>query len=536
MRGTSFLYFAESASIHYGAITGGMGMRFVLFLLIAAGVCLVASSSGQAATVGPETQLGSLSIFPDPMVRATDSGAEVIWQRGDEDIASFVSTDFGQTFVEQDVSGRIPPYDPDDSGFGYREFVAGDNVYQAWEDDIDTGLLQANIFFRSSSDGGQTWGDPQLIVTGARRNTWHFKLSGDHIYFAYFLDGEFGLHGRDSHDGGATFEDAEVLEEELDGVFIEEIAVLPNGRAVVLIVSEQRVRTYAFPASGFQGTPDMNTLDTPNPDINVFRTGGDLYQAPTGELVATWLWGDPQDELWEQFSSASTDGEDWSTPRLLAETTDSSSADVALGADTSYLVLIEHSNSGSDASILKSSNHGETWSKIGDEFEPEGYVQAVWLDGDDVISAWVLKDGDVATLQFVRVDPDGNRTVSNSDPIPQPISVPNNLRIVPASQLAFTTGESIPAPALGYVYWLSDELYIAPIVRTGNVDCDGVLGPGDVSGILRKVAGASEPGCVSAGDLNCDEEYTGMDALLMLYFLGSLAPPAEVEGCPAPGT
>jgi len=82
----------------------------------------------------------------------------------------------------------------------------------------------------------------------------------------------------------------------------------------------------------------------------------------------------------------------------------------------------------------------------------------------------------------------------------------------------------------------SHGLDLIPVleVKRGDIDCDGSVGAGDVTGLLRHAAGLNPSLCLSvSGDVNCSGGPRPDDALLVLLYFAET--PLAVANCPAVG-
>jgi hypothetical protein len=136
----------------------------------------------------------------------------MVWQdnmfghnRMNYDILLKTSTDGGQTFGEVvNLSNN--------SGFSEHPQIAvnGTNVYIVWADNTS---LNRDIYFISSTDGGQTFGEVvNLSNNTADSYNQEISVSGDNVYITWldsqkYLQGDNKISFISSNDGGRTFGD-----------------------------------------------------------------------------------------------------------------------------------------------------------------------------------------------------------------------------------------------------------------------------------------------------------------------------------------
>ena len=147
-----------------------------------------------------------------PQTESSQNKVYVVWQdnlfgdnRINYDILLKSSTDGGQTFG--DVINLS-----NNSGFSEHPQIAinGNNVYIVWADNTS---LNRDIYFISSTDGGQTFGDViNLSNNTADSYNQEISVSGDNVYVVWqdaqkFTQGNSSVSFISSNDGGSTFGD-----------------------------------------------------------------------------------------------------------------------------------------------------------------------------------------------------------------------------------------------------------------------------------------------------------------------------------------
>jgi peroxiredoxin len=147
-----------------------------------------------------------------PQTDSVGNNVYMVWQdnlfghnRMNYDILLKTSTDGGQTFGEVvNLSNN--------SGFSEHPQIAvnGTNVYIVWADNTS---LNRDIYFISSNDGGQTFGEVvNLSNNTADSYNQEISVSGDNVYVTWldsqkYLQGDNKISFISSNDGGQTFGD-----------------------------------------------------------------------------------------------------------------------------------------------------------------------------------------------------------------------------------------------------------------------------------------------------------------------------------------
>ena len=147
-----------------------------------------------------------------PQTESAGNNVYMVWQdnmfghnRMNYDILLKTSTDGGQTFG--DVINLS-----NNSGFSEHPQIAVNdmNIYIVWADNTS---LNRDIYFISSNDGGQTFGDViNLSNNTADSYNQEISVSGDNVYITWldsqkYLQGDNKISLISSNDGGQTFGD-----------------------------------------------------------------------------------------------------------------------------------------------------------------------------------------------------------------------------------------------------------------------------------------------------------------------------------------
>ncbi|MDE2591203.1 MAG: exo-alpha-sialidase, partial [Patescibacteria group bacterium] len=191
------------------------------------GKILFAKSNDDAATFGNVTYFDNNGQEGYPDVLANGSNVYLFWQtdyNNTKNIMFAHSTDGGNTFEKPvNLSNNNSP---SDNYYLYEQIASsGNNVYVTWE---QRNLGNSEIFFRMSSNNGETFGDkinlseePDSVIKNETNSTWvnfdrpQMVTSGNNVYIAWINNYEENnnIFFRTSHDGGKTFENAVILRE-----------------------------------------------------------------------------------------------------------------------------------------------------------------------------------------------------------------------------------------------------------------------------------------------------------------------------------
>lgn len=191
------------------------------------GKILFAKSNDDAATFGNVTYFDNNGQEGYPDVLANGSNVYLFWQtdyNNTKNIMFTHSTDGGNTFEKPvNISNNNSP---SDNYYLYEQIASsGNNVYVTWE---QRNLGNSEIFFRMSSNNGETFGDIinlseelDSVIKNEANSTWvnfdrpQMVTSGNNVYVAWINNYEENnnIFFRTSHDGGKTFENAIILRE-----------------------------------------------------------------------------------------------------------------------------------------------------------------------------------------------------------------------------------------------------------------------------------------------------------------------------------
>ena len=183
------------------------------------------ASNDGGQTFGQIQNLSSNAGTSDsPKITAYEQNVYVVWEDetlGNEPEIFFrASTDGGQTFGDiQNLSNN--------DGFSINPRIAtfGQNVYVIWQDNT---LGNSEIFFRSSTNNGQTFGSEENLSTNnASSERPDIGVSGQNVYVVWTNDPETNseIFFRASTNGGQTFGDIQNISMTLGNSILPGIAV-----------------------------------------------------------------------------------------------------------------------------------------------------------------------------------------------------------------------------------------------------------------------------------------------------------------------
>jgi hypothetical protein len=175
------------------------------------------STDGGVSFGGTVNLSNTTGTSVSPAMAVSENNVYVVWMDhslGNFDILFRRSTDggvsFGGTVNLSNTSQRSDK--PDVAAFG--DIFLGQSVCVVWSEDTPPGVINSEILYRKSTDGGASFGGPvNLSNTGGRsRNpaviTSMVNLPQQDMYVVWTEDtpgGYSGIHYRKSTDGGASF-------------------------------------------------------------------------------------------------------------------------------------------------------------------------------------------------------------------------------------------------------------------------------------------------------------------------------------------
>jgi len=501
--------------------------KIVVLGLMAAALGVAALPPGGAAAkqfmvlTDLSQESSHLGSVYDPLV-VNGSEVQVLWQQDSGDLRTRDSSDGGQTFGEpQDTTQYWSNYFPGALGDS-REARVGENIYQSWFT-----FGGGGTFFRRSDDGGQTWKAPVTLSNFSFALPPSTSANGDHVFVAWDDAGE--LKAAASLDGGKTLQAAADLGQR-DGAF--QALALPNGGVTVLEANlDGSITLQTFPDGDFTATPVVETMHVGE---SAYPPQARLVLTPSGSEILLWTWAkDDQSATTETigYAYSNDNGLNWSSPEILDHVDNFESIAFAAG-DNSWLFAWRHDATGSD---------------------PEVEADVLYDSGTEDSGLLALQSGRSSLLQVAATGDEG--FVSWTAFSPQSKSL--TLAVLPRGETPSVATAAVPAwsqpgamvaagseagAAVDVVYFGRDpdtqatRLYFTRVAITGSTDCSGTIGAADVLSALRTAAGAGGDGaCAGAADVNCDGAVTGADALLIAEHVAGL--PEDVPaGCSAIGT
>ncbi|MBA2267130.1 MAG: exo-alpha-sialidase [Nitrosopumilus sp.] len=151
---------------------------------------LLKTSTDGGQTFGDVINLSNNSGFSEhPQIAVNGSNVYIIWADNtslNRDIYFVSSTDGGQTFGDVvNLSNNAA------DSYNHEISVSGSNVYVTWLDSQKYVKDDGHISFVSSKDGGQTFGDVINLANNAGKSSFP-KISsfGDNVYLAWNIDRE----------------------------------------------------------------------------------------------------------------------------------------------------------------------------------------------------------------------------------------------------------------------------------------------------------------------------------------------------------
>jgi hypothetical protein len=278
----------------------------------------IAKSTDGGETFGEPLNISNNEgVSLSPQIAVYGDNVYVVWQDGTDTPGSreiFIakSTDGSETFTTpENISNNI--------GFSLLPQIAvyGDNVYVVWNDDTD-GFDE--IFIAKSTDGGETFGEPENISQeNSNNSSFAYQpsliVNGENVYVIWHEDplGKRTIFIAKSTDGGETFGEPLNISDRFDfssksaitvegyNVFVAWIVDIPNNNDVFVAKSTDGGETFGEPLNisdnnGFSNYP--NTVTTPQFEPSLIVNGENVYVA--------WTDGTPGN--FEILLAKSTDG------------------------------------------------------------------------------------------------------------------------------------------------------------------------------------------------------------------------------------
>ena len=234
-----------------------------------------------------------------------------------------------------------------------------DTLYVAWEDEGDD-----NIYFSSSTDGGQTWQAARLLVddTGS---SYHPTLAIGADGTLYLAWGDYrrpsGIYFAKSTDGGMTWSARQKVNDSTDSFGWEPtLAVGSDGTLYLAWRSSGIFFTYST-----DGGQNWSASQKVNDDADSGSQFGPVIAAgPAGTVYLTWQDGrNGNSDIY--FARSTNNGESFHANQKINDDTGSSDQYGAnLVADENgavYIAWTDRRNGSFDIYLAHSSNAGEDW-------------------------------------------------------------------------------------------------------------------------------------------------------------------------------
>ncbi len=204
----------------------------------------------------------------------------------------------------------------------------GDTAYVAWEDDRDSNVADANIYFAKSEGGSQSWSANTLVGgtdLGANENLEpRLAVAGDEVHIVWHSDanGAFDIYTTSSADRGASFSDPLRIDSDTPGTaWSSNATIATDGLGRVYVTWEDRrigVGDIYVAASSNSGVTFGN-------DARLDSGVGDSYRpeiaAANGEAYVAW-YDERDGEKLEIYAAYSADGgSSWAEAARLSEGT-----------------------------------------------------------------------------------------------------------------------------------------------------------------------------------------------------------------------
>ena len=252
-----------------------------------------------------------------PQTDSSENRVFVLWQdnlfgqnRMNYDILLKTSNDGGQTFG--DVVNLS-----NNTGFSEHPQMAvnGNNVYIVWADNTS---LNRDIYFISSNDGGQTFGDVvNLSNNTADSYNQEISVSGNNVYIVWqdaqkFTQGNSSIYFISSNDGGQTFGDVVNLSNNAGKTSFPKISSSQENVYVAWnIDSDDRSVVGTNNMEGgifFVKSPDNGSSFDKEIRLNTDEKPGEL-QIDASDNNVYVIWGSPDPSTVSQGNSLTKGGE-----------------------------------------------------------------------------------------------------------------------------------------------------------------------------------------------------------------------------------
>jgi hypothetical protein len=461
------------------------------------------------------------------------------------------STDGGATFgppadVTSEVENRY-------LGDSLAEVVQGQTIDQVYRAHDET------YVFRRSDDGGITFTDPETVTQNSADSGPELVATGDHVYVIYQEAGSTSSDSgpvfiQGSLDRGETWTDPVLIH---DNAAAFDLAVSSSGGVVASLAETSSYVFVAYPDGVVNNHPVVTTIDGNQYVVGasgIYLRSSWLKAGVNDEFAAIWKWTNQNDDTAVIMLVSSDAGLSWHAHILndmnSATQNRSYQGDIAPAADGSWFTL---------------------WTEVTGTTAPTIYFAQTSSDGQSISSRQTvhLTHNGTRDGPWIRAFPRGNAVnilwtedENFSDPTlvqftsirggHQPIDPPVIQKLDDQHAGAFVQFEDAcpsggicsgsEADAQPQLFVSVDStsgpafLSFAPLFLTGDGNCDGHTGLGDMLSLLSAQSGGNSIPCPAAADTNCDHATDVKDALVYLYAEFGLTPPGFPDSCPLVGT
>ena len=324
-----------------------------------------------------------------PAIAVDGSKIYVVWQDNTPDLLNDEiyfkrSVDGGVTWktdkrLTNNAGGNYDSYDPAIA-------VDGSNIYVVW---WDTRPGNYEIYFKRSVDGGVTWKTDRRLTNNAGYSQYPaLAVDGSKIYVVWhdYTPGNPEIYFKRSVDGGVTWKTDKRLTNNAGGSYFPVIAV--DGQNVYVVWYDDRSGN---PEIYFKRSVDGGV--TWKTDKRLTNNAA-YYQYPAiavdgPNIYVVWTDDTPGNE--EIYFKKSVDGGvTWTTDkRLTTNTGDSYAPAIAVGGSNIYVVWTDVTPGNLEIYFKKSTDGGSTWKQTRLTNDSLGsQYPAIAADGSNVYIVW----------------------------------------------------------------------------------------------------------------------------------------------------
>jgi hypothetical protein len=327
---------------------------------------------------------------------------------GNFDIFFARSTDGGLTFNEPENMSE----NTGDS-FNPEVICEGNNVYVVWQDNTPGNF---DIFFAVSTDGGQTFSEPENISENTGDSfAPRISSEGNNVYVVWQDDtpGNVDIIFARSTDGGQTFSiPPDNLSENAGGSFGPQISTEGNKVYVVWWDTTIGNRDILFARS----TDGGQTFSIPPDNLseNAGASAGPRISSEGNNVYVIWTDTTPGND--DIFFAVSTDGGlTFSEPENISENTgDSFAPRISSEGNNVYVIWVDDTPGNDDIFFAVSTDGGQTFSIPPDNLSENAGGsdgQQISTEGNNVYVVWVDDTPGNRDILFA-VSTDGGQTFS----------------------------------------------------------------------------------------------------------------------------